>query len=149
VEAFDFKIAKMETRAGFEDFPRDRMIGLGLHGAGGRGIGEDLDVGEFFKSIDPGGMIAVFVGEKDRVDFLQCFAGFVKQLAEFALGEARIDQDAGAFGAQHGAIARAAAAEDFKAHSHVSAAHEEPAAAACKVDLHRAACALRKRLPVN
>jgi hypothetical protein len=94
VEAFDFQVAEMETRAGFEDFPRDWMLNFCLHGAGGGGIGEDLDVRKLLQSFDSGGVVTVFVGEENRVYVFQGFAGVVEELAEFALREAGVDEDA-------------------------------------------------------
>ena len=119
VKAFDFEVLENEAGAGFEDLPGDFVVELGLDGAGGGGVGEDLDVGEFFQAVDAGDVVAVFVGDEDGFDLGEVFAGVEEELAEFALGETGVDEHACLPGEQHGAIARAAAAEDFETHRHV------------------------------
>ena len=122
-EALDLEIAEAKARAGFEELPFRLVAGiqLGLHGAGGGGVGKDADARKFFQALDAGGMVAVFVGEEDRVDVFERFARGGEELAEFADGKARIDEDARALGDEQGAVARAAATEDGKTHGHVDA----------------------------
>lgn len=120
-EGVDLKVAETETGAGLEDLPFGGVVEPGLDGAGGSGVGEDGEFGVLFEGVDAGGVVPVFVGEKNGVDGVEGGAGVVEELAEFAAGEAGIDENARAGGLQHGGIARAATAQDAETNRH---AHE-------------------------
>jgi hypothetical protein len=99
-------------------------VELGLDGATGGGIGEDLDVRVLFQTVDTGGVVAVLVGEEDGVDALEGFAGVGEEGGEFAGGEAGIDEDARTFGHEQRGVARAAGTEDAEAHGHIEGRDE-------------------------
>jgi hypothetical protein len=120
-EGVDFEIAETEAGAGFEELPRGAMGGVEfrLHGATGGRIGEDLDVRMFLQAVDGGGVIPVFVREKNGVDAFEGFAGVGEEGGEFAGGEAGIDEDARTFGHEQRGVARTAGTEDAEAHGHI------------------------------
>jgi hypothetical protein len=60
-ETRDLEVAEAEGGAGLEEAPGGLASGAGLHGAGGGGVGEELEVGEFFEAIDARGVVAVLM----------------------------------------------------------------------------------------
>jgi hypothetical protein len=63
-------------------------------------------------------MVAVFVGQENRVDPLELLALALEELGQALGGEAGIEQHAGVVGPDQGRVACAAAAEDAEAHGH-------------------------------
>jgi len=117
-EAFDFEVAETEARAGFEQLPGRAVPEPGLCGARGGGVGKDFYVGKFCEAAEAGGMVAVFVGEKDRIDAAQRLPVRGEQFAQAAGGEAGVHEHARGVGLEQRAIARAAASKDAKSHGH-------------------------------
>jgi len=70
------------------------------------------------QAADPGGVVAVFVREKNGVDAVKRLADPGQQLPEAAGRKTGIDEDAGLGRLQQGTIAVAAAAEDAEPHAH-------------------------------
>jgi hypothetical protein len=99
-EALDLEVAETETGAGLEELPVGFM-GVGdfsLDSAGRGRVGKHGDFREFLQALDAGGVIAVFVGQKNRVDARERFAGGGEQLLKFSRGETGVDEDARALG---------------------------------------------------
>ena len=119
-EALDLEVAETETGAGLEELPVGLMgVGdFGLDGARRGRVGEDGNLRKFLQSLDAGGVIAVFVGQKNRVDAGERFAGGDEELFEFSGGEPGVDEDTRALGDEQGGVARAAGTEDGKTHGH-------------------------------
>ena len=119
-ETLDVEVAETKTGAGLEELPRGAVRGVEflLDRAGGGGVGEDREVGKFLEALDAGGVVAVLVREKNRVDARERFAGGGEQVFEFSGGETGVDEDARALGDEQGGVARAAGAEDGETHGH-------------------------------
>ena len=118
-EALDGQVAERETRARLEHLPRRPVHSeAGLQCVHGGGVGEYLDVRELLQADDRCGVVAVLVGQEDGVDPVERFTDPGEEFAELAGGKAGIDQYARAFGLEQGRVARAAAAENAKAHGH-------------------------------
>jgi hypothetical protein len=98
--------------------PRRAVLEAGLRGARGGGVGEDLYVGKFGEAAQTGGMIAMFVGEEDRIDAAERLPMRGEQLAQTPGGKAGVHEHTRGIGLEQGAIARAAAAENAKSHGH-------------------------------
>lgn len=119
-EGVNLDVAVAEARAGFEELPGGAVGGVEfrLDGAAGGGIGEDLNVRVLFQALDAGGVVAVFMREKDGVDARKGFAGVEKEGGEFFRGEAGVDENARTFGDEQRGVARATGTEDAETHGH-------------------------------
>lgn len=114
----DFEISEAKTGPSGKDLPIGPISEAQLKGACGCFVSEDFDVREFSQSIEGGRVIAVLMGEKDRLDVFEGFSEGGKELAEFAGGEAGVDEDARGVGGEQGAVARAAASENAETRGH-------------------------------
>ena len=114
----NFEIAKTEARTGLENLPRGPMLEAGLNCPRGRAVCEELDLRKFREPVDSGRVIAVFVGEKNRVDLGERFADAGEKLSQLADRKTGVDENAGLLRLQKGAIARTATAENAKPNRH-------------------------------
>ena len=64
-------------------------------------------------------MIAVFVGDEDRVDLVRTDIAFFKHVADPLAAEADIDQRFAVLGDEQATVARAATAENRELHRHL------------------------------
>jgi hypothetical protein len=112
----DLQIAKAEAGAGFKDLPAWLAVEGGLHGAHGRGVGENLQVGKPREPGEPDRVVAVVMGDEHSVDGLQLFPGLGEQRTDATGGVTGVDEHPCLLGLQEGAVAGTAAGENAKLH---------------------------------
>lgn len=114
-KAFDDEVAKLKGGAGLHEFPGGAAFGEGgeehFLGEGGAEEGDVVGAAEDFEAV---GVVAVFVGEEDAVEIADAEADHGEALDDAAGAEAGIEEEAGVPGAENGAVAGTAAAEDGK-----------------------------------
>jgi len=97
-EAADFEIAEAKSAAGFENIPTNLMLKAGLYRQGGGPVSKDFDLGETRESAQGGGVITVFVGEKNGVDAFEFFTDFLEHPREAFRTETGVNQHARVIG---------------------------------------------------
>ena len=117
-EALHFEVPETKGGTRLEKLPVDPVLQAALDGFGRAAVGKDADIGMPGESAERGGMVAVLVGEEDRIDALPRLRGGGQQLAQFPRRKAGVDEHAGVVGLQQGGIAGAAAAKDAKTQGH-------------------------------
>jgi hypothetical protein len=117
-EALDLKVTIPKTGARLKVLPGGPVVQAGLHGARRGVVRENLDVRMARQPADSDGVVAVLMGKEDGVDAVEGFTYGCQQLSEPTGRKAGIDEHAGMFRLQQGAIAFTAAAKDAEPHVH-------------------------------
>lgn len=111
-KGIDFDSPDLEAAAGFELLPGYARLNALAHDRAGVGRGVDGEATLAAEDVDAAGVVAVFVGEDDGGEAVRIDPNFVETTAKLARRESRINEDAGIFVTNEGAIARAAAPEN-------------------------------------
>lgn len=117
-EALDREIPKAEGGAGVEELPFRFDFQFWLQGLGSHRIRENVGSVLLREGRNSRGMVAVFVGYEDRVNFVGSHASLFQHACQSLAAKASVDQDVAVLGDKQTAIAGTAAAEDGELHGH-------------------------------
>ncbi len=117
-KAFDRQIAKLESRSSVEDPPIRLVLQFRFNGPGGHQIGVDYGIEFLGEGGDACRVIAVLVGDENRVDLFGANTSLLHHAAESFTTETGVNQDTAILGDEQSAVARAAAAENRELHGH-------------------------------
>jgi len=106
------EVAEFECGTRVEQFPFWFRTEFWLQRPGGQNVGVYRWLEAFAECGEAGGVVSVFVSEKNRVDFLGFNASRFEHFAGTPATEADVDKDFAVFGDQQAAVARAAATEN-------------------------------------
>ena len=118
VERLDEDIADFKALAGFKEPAFEAVLELELGGFAGEAVAVDGDVELLAKGGKTVDVVGMLVGDEDAGETLGSAANERQTLAKLAQAEPGIDEDAGFFGFQIGAIAAGTAAQNREANGH-------------------------------